>query len=90
MASIYISDVMDQVAATLEVQGWDDQFGPPDVVHQETWLWPGLGETNVQRWTARALILMAGGMSKAPLEGRSGAEPMGGPHTISETGDKPL
>jgi len=87
MATIYISDVMESVAMTLEVEGWSEQYGPPDTLGRATYVWRGVGEDDWRPWLGRALFLASEEVSKAPLEGRSGAEPMGGRHTISETGD---
>jgi hypothetical protein len=88
MASIYISDVMDQIAATIEVQGWEHQFGPPEVMYQDTIITPGYGDYDCSRWLQRALDILSSRMSATPSESQNGAVPMGGPHTISETGDK--
>lgn len=88
MATVYVSDVMDQVAATIEIQGWERQYGPPETIYEKTYIWPGLGVDDASRWLVVALRGIAGEMSKAPEEGTSGAPPMGGPHTISETGDR--
>jgi len=87
MATIYVSDVMDQVALTVEIQGWPSQFGAPEDVLRATYVWPGVGEADPVGWLSRALFLAAEGMSKAPEEGSSGASPMGGPHTLSGSGD---
>ena len=90
MATIYISDVMDSIAATLELQGWSDQLGPPETVYEHTGVWRGVGETGRQEWLQRALMLLLQDMSTAPEESRSGAAPMGGPHTISGSGDRTI
>jgi len=90
MATIYVSDVMDQVAATLELQAWPDSFGPPETVYEHTGVWRGVGETGRQEWLQRALMLLLQDMSTAPEESRSGAAPMGGPHTISGSGDRTI
>lgn len=90
MASIYISDVMESVAATLEIQGWTEQFGPPDIVMQKTFVWPGVGETNERFWLQGALRRCIEDMSTTPAESGTGAAPMGGPYTISETGDRQI
>jgi hypothetical protein len=66
MATIYVSDVMDQVALTVEVQGWSETFGPPDTVYQKTLAWPGVGETAPERWLSQALTRAALGISDAP------------------------
>lgn len=55
MATIYISDVLDQVAATVAVQGWEGQFGPPEDVYTTTVVWPGIGEDDTLRWLITAL-----------------------------------
>lgn len=87
MATVYVSDVMDQVAATVEIQGWSAQYGPPETIYEKTHIWPGLGIDDASMWLRVALRAIAGEMVTAPEEGTSGAAPMGGPHTISETGD---
>jgi len=88
MATIYVSDVMESVALTVEVQEWEQQFGPPETSVRATYVWPGVGADNAVEWLARALFLASESMSKAPSEGRDGAMPMGAPHTLSETGDR--
>jgi len=87
MASIYVSDVMDQVALTVEVQGWSEQYGPPEVVYQKTLVWPGIGEDDPCQWAARALTEAASTMSAASSGSSAGGRPMGGPHTLSGRGD---
>jgi hypothetical protein len=87
MASIYVSDVMDQIACTVEIQGWPEQYGPPDVVWQKTLIWPGIGDDDAVGWVKRALFLAYRDMSGPPDRVTSGGQPMGGPHIISETGD---
>jgi len=87
MASIYVSDVMDQIACTLEIQGWEAQYGPPDTVYQKTLIWAGIGDDDPVSWVKRALTLACRDMSAPPDRVMSEGVPLGGPHTISETGD---
>lgn len=87
MASIYVSDVMDQIAATVEVQGWLEHSGPPEIVWQKTLIWPGVGDDDPLSWVKRALFLAYRDMNTPPDRVMSGGVPLGGPHTISETGD---
>lgn len=88
MATIYVSDVMESVALTVEVQEWQEQFGAPETSLRATYVWPGVGAPSPQEWLCRALFLASEGMSNAPAEGSAGASQMGGPHTLSETGDR--
>lgn len=90
MATVYVSDVMDQIAVTLEVMGWPEMYGAPETVYELTTAWPGLGVDNPQEWLLRALRGLCADMSKALQEGTWRALPMGGPDTISETGDRPV
>lgn len=90
MATIYISDVMESVAATLEVQGWQEQFGAPDTVLSKTFVWPGVGESDARFWLQGALRRCIQDMTPAPESRVTGAGSMGGPYTISETGDNAL
>lgn len=86
MASLYVSDVMDQIACTVEVQGWYSQFGPPEVMCQRTVVMPGIGETDPLEWTSRALTAVALDLT-TPVQGRGGrALPMGDTDTISGIG----
>jgi hypothetical protein len=89
MATVYISDVMDVVASTVEIQGWTEQYGPPECVYSNTVVLPGVGETDPRRWLARALLRLHLDMAPPASEGsrRVGAD--GGLHTLSETGDSP-
>jgi len=87
MATIYISDVMDQVAATLELQGWESHFGPPETVMTKTFVWPGVGESDAEFWLRGALRAVIQEMREPPESRRPGAPVIGGSHTISETGD---
>lgn len=87
MATIYVSDVMESVAMTVEVQGWAQQFGAPEDLMRATYVWQGVGANTPVEWLSRALFLAAENMSNAPLEGRSGASPMGGAHIISGSSD---
>lgn len=90
MASIYVSDVMDLVALTLELQQWTEPYGPPELAYRDTFTWDGIGEDSPQRWLARALFLAAASMSNAPGEGSPGAPQLGAPHTLYETGDSQI
>lgn len=87
MASIYVSDVMDQVALTLEIQAWEGQFGPPETVCQKTLVWPGIGEGDAIEWVARALFLASSDLTTPRREGSRRGAAMGGPHTLSESRD---
>jgi len=86
MATIYVSDVMDLVALTLELQGWREDYGPPDVLGTYTFTWKGVGETDPQEWVCRALFLASEEMSRPPREGSRGGPPLGGPHTLTGLG----
>lgn len=90
MASIYVSDVMDLVAATVEIQAWSGQFGPPETVYERTMTHQGIGAPYPEEWLARALFLMAEDITTATSKGGGGRCAMGGPYTISETGDTGL
>lgn len=90
MATIYISDVMDSVAATLEVQGWEQQFGPPDTVLSKTFVWPGVGEPDATFWLQGALRRCISDMTPPRPSRGAGAVPMGDPHTISESSDRAI
>jgi len=90
MATIYISDVMESVAATLEVQGWTQQFGPPETVLVKTFVWPGVGESDARFWLQGALRRCIEDMRTGPAEGSAGPVVMGVPHTLSETGDRQI
>ena len=69
MSSIYISDVMENVAATVEVQGWSEQFGGPDMVWQKTFVYAGIGEPDPERWLHRALIALTADTGQPAQEG---------------------
>lgn len=88
MATLYISDVMDQVAGTIEIQGWERQYGPPETIYEHTWLRQGYGELEPSRWLYRALIACLADMAPPASEGTETGGPDGGTHTLSETGDK--
>jgi len=90
MATIYVSDVMDQVAATLELHGWESHFGPPELVMQKTFVWPGVGEPDASFWLQGALRAVIRDMREPPESRRPGAPVIGGSHTISESGDTRL
>lgn len=87
MATIYLSDVMDQVAATLELQGWSELYGPPETLLVKTFVWPGFGDDEPSQWLQRFLHRMWQDIDAPPRVQPLGGVPMGGPHTISETGD---
>jgi len=87
MASIYISDVMDQVAATIELQEWGELYGPPEVTWQKTLVFPGIGEPDRLEWLARALFLACEEVSTAPPGRVMEGPAAGGHHTISGSGD---
>jgi len=83
MATLYVSDVLEQIALTVEVQGWEQQFGPPETVCQRTLVWDGVGEIRPEEWLARVLFLAAEELT-TPAESRvSAGAAMGGAHTIS-------
>jgi hypothetical protein len=88
MSTIYVSDVMDQVALTVEVQAWEGGFGAPETVYRETLVWPGIGETVPPQWLARVLFLAAEAMTTPPNGSGIGGAAMGGPHTLSGRGDR--
>lgn len=87
MATIYISDVMESVALTLEVQGWERQWGPPEQVLSKTFVWPGVGEGEPSVWLQRALRGCLASMKTTPGESLPGAAAIGGPYTISGSSD---
>jgi len=87
MATIYVSDVMDQVAATVEIQGWEAQYGPPETIYEKTVIWPGVGHDVPDLWLESALGCILSDLREPPESRRPGAPVIGGPHTISETGD---
>jgi hypothetical protein len=87
MATIYISDVLELVALTVELQAWEVDYGPPELAGSHTFTWPGVGATEPHEWLARALFLAAEELTQPPPKGRTGAGQMGGTYTISETGD---
>lgn len=89
MATIYISDVLDQVAATLEVQGWSAQYGPPETVCEKTFVWPGYGDDDPVGWLQRFLSRMVESMTTAAGVEHRRPLRVGGLYTISETGDSP-
>lgn len=87
MATIYISDVLDQVAATLEVQGWSAQYGPPETVCEKTFVWPGYGDDDPIGWLQRFLSRMVQDVTTAArVESRRPLR-IGGVYTISDSGD---
>jgi hypothetical protein len=88
MATIYVSDVMDQVAMTVDLEAWEAQYGPPEPALRATYVFPGVGDSDPAQWLLRALARAAAEMSKAAREGMRAAEPMGVTHTLSETGDR--
>jgi len=90
MASIYVSDVLDLVAATVTVEGWEESYGPPERAGEWTCTWPGLGEVDPGEWLGRALFLLAEKVSARPLGAERGRAVEGGAHTLSETGDRHL
>jgi len=87
MATIYVSDVMDQVALTVEVQEWANQFGAPETSLRATYVWPGVGAGSPSEWLGMALFLASEEISKAAREGSRAASPIGGHNTISGSGD---
>jgi len=89
MATIYASDVMDQVAVTIEVQGWESQFGPPEVVYQTTLVRQGVGEADALNWLWDVALMMSRSCSEAADQRAGRRLHVGGSHTLSETGDKP-
>jgi len=90
MATIYVSDVMDQVALTVEVQEWATQFGAPETSLRATYVWPGVGAGSPREWLGMALFLASEEISKPARRRDAGRAAMGGPHTISETGDRSI
>lgn len=87
MATIYASDVMDQIAVTIEVQGWESQFGPPETVWSDTLVWAGKGEDDALSWLWDVALQISWKCGETAA-GRVGRRPVtGGPHTISESGD---
>jgi len=64
MATIYISDVMSLCAATVEVSGWSDRTGSPDVCLEHTSQWDGVGETDPVTWVVDGLMALAADMAR--------------------------
>jgi len=87
MATMYVSDVMEQIALTVEVQGWTEQYGPPETVCQHTMVWDGIGETDADEWLSKALEEALRQMRNGrPRAGRPAVR-QGGAHTLSGLGD---
>ena len=87
MATIYISDVMDQVAATLEVQGWSRPYGAPETAIAKTFVWPGYGDDDPVQWLQRFLSNIVEEMTRAHRLELGGPLRVGGVYTISGSGD---
>jgi len=90
MATIYVSDVMESVALTLELQGWAGQFGAPETMLTSTYVWPGIGDDDPRSWLARALMEASISLTTPRSEGRNAAAPMGGGYTISGSSHRPI
>jgi hypothetical protein len=88
MSSIYVSDVMDQIAATIEILAWEADYGPPETVYQQTYVTPGYGDYDAVRWLQRVLDVISAGMSDPSAESKDGGAPMGGVNTISGRSDR--
>lgn len=86
MATIYASDVMDQIAVTIEVQGWEDQFGAPERVYQDTLVRPGKGESDPLNWLWDVALMMSDGCSRAASGRDSRRLRLGDSQTISDVG----
>lgn len=89
MATIYLSDVMDQVAATLEVQGWSRQYGPPETVYEKTFVWPGYGDNEPIQWLQRFLSSIVQDMTTAARVESGRPLRVGGIYTVSGSSDNP-
>lgn len=83
MATIYVSDILTDVACTLEVQAWEDMYGAPETVLQHTFVWAGVGDDDAGQWLERGCRRLLRDLSNAPSESRNGAPLSGGTHTIS-------
>jgi len=87
MATIYVSDVMESVALTVEVQEWAEQYGAPETSLRATYVWPGVGAGSPREWLGMALFLASEQLTTPDPKGGPGAAAMGGPHTLSGSGD---
>ena len=87
LATIYLSDVLDQVAATLEVQGWSAQYGPPETVCEKTFVWPGYGDDDPVGWLQRFLSRMVEEMTTAARVEHRRPLRVGGVYTVSGSSD---
>jgi hypothetical protein len=88
MASIYVSDVMDLVALTLELNAWEAQYGPPELIASQTFTWAGIGEDDPLEWLKRALTLACSDLTAHPRRDQGAPPGIGGTYTISGSGDR--
>lgn len=87
MASIYVSDVMDMVALSVELQQWSEMYGPPELCWQHTLSWPGVGSDDPVQWLRLALRAVLTDLAPPERVEGSGGAGIGGPHTISGSRD---
>jgi hypothetical protein len=88
VAKIHVLDVLEDIVLSGYIYDSDPMSDPDHQPYEFTWQIPGVGANDGLLWLLDALRRGALGMSAAPGGSSSGAVPMGGPHTISETGDR--
>jgi len=90
MGKIYVSDVMDQIVVSGYVFDTDEWTNPDHETSEFTWQIPGVGRSDALEWLSDALSRAVLNVTTAPPSRRTGPPAIGGPYTISETGDRPI
>ena len=89
IAKLHVLDVMDQIVVSGYVHGdglpWSDGEPP----FEFSWQIPGRGLNNAYDWLLDALSRALPDPEDDRLAARPSSGRMGGPHTVSETGDSP-
>lgn len=87
VAKIHVLDVMDKIVVSGYVLDTDVLVNPDHEVWEFSYETRGYGWDTEVDWLVSALYGALLDMSKASPRKRGEAEPMGVPHTLSETGD---
>src|SRR5690348_15280335 len=87
VAKLYVTDVMDQVVVSGYVFDADQLSNPDHDTWEFTYQTPGLGLDEPAAWLLNALYRCLVSEESPRARRGSGASPVGGSYTISETGD---
>jgi len=87
VAKVHVLDVLDQIVISGYIYDADPISDPDHSPFEFTYQTPGRGVSDPVAWLATSLYSAVQEWTRPRSQGLSGAESMGGSHTVSESGD---